>query len=198
MTSFERIVMAMNHQVRLQVRSSFENHRGTLIVSEEEIMEKEIVSGIAFSRNEAKFTLSRVPDRPGVSAQIFGELADNNVNVDMIVQVIAGDDGLTEMSFTVARGDKDRTIKILEGLKNSIKFERFAADDGVAKVSVIGVGMVSHVGVARKMFTALADRSINIQLISTSEIKISVLIDEEYTELAVRALHDAYNLKDKT
>ncbi|MHA1539009.1 MAG: aspartate kinase [Alphaproteobacteria bacterium] len=191
------VEMAMNHQVRLQVRSSFKSDRGTLIVSEEEIMEKEIVSGIAFSRDEAKFTLSRVPDKPGVSAEIFGTLADSNVNVDMIVQVIAGEDALTEMSFTVARGEKDRTIKILENLKSAIGFEHFAADDGVAKVSVIGVGMVSHVGVARKMFKALADRGINIQLISTSEIKISVLIDEEYTELAVRALHDAYNLEKK-
>ena len=158
-------------------------------------MEQERVSGIAYSRDEAKITVMGVADRPGVAASIFGPLADGNVNVDMIVQNISAD-GTTDLTFTVTEADLDRSIAILEELRSAVAFERLVADQGVVKVSVIGVGMRSHAGVAQTMFAALAEKGINIQVISTSEIKISVLVSEDYTELAVRALHAAYGLDD--
>ena len=189
------VEMAMKHQVTLQVASSFSDTPGTFVVDEDDIVEQERVSGIAYSRDEAKITVMGVADRPGVAASIFGPLADGNVNVDMIVQNISAD-GTTDLTFTVTEADLDRSIAILEELRSAVAFERLVADQGVVKVSVIGVGMRSHAGVAQTMFAALAEKGINIQVISTSEIKISVLVSEDYTELAVRALHAAYGLDD--
>jgi aspartate kinase len=188
------VEMAMKHRVRVQVLSSFEDKPGTLVVDEEEIMEKELVSGIAYSRDEAKITLTRVADKPGVAASIFGPLTDANINVDMIVQNISEDGATTDMTFTVSKGDYDRARQVLEGARNTLDFKDLISDKNVVKVSVIGVGMRSHAGIAQRMFKALAEKGINIQVISTSEIKISVLVAEEYTELAVRALHTAYGL----
>ena len=189
------VEMAMNHRVRLQVLSSFTDSPGTLVVDEDEIVEKRIVSGIAYSRDEAKITVQRVADRPGIAAAIFGPLADSAINVDMIVQNISAD-GHTDLTFTVSRGDLDRAVALLEGCRGAVGFQGLIPDPNVVKVSVIGVGMRSHAGVARQMFQTLADKGINIQVISTSEIKVSVLIAAEYTELALRALHTAYGLDD--
>lgn len=188
------VEMAMKHRVRVQVLSSFEDKPGTLVVDEEEIMEQELVSGIAYSRDEAKITLTRVADKPGVAADIFGPLTDANINVDMIVQNISEDGQTTDMTFTVSKGDYDRALKVLEGARNKLEFKDLISDKNVVKVSVVGVGMRSHAGIAQRMFKALAEKGINIQVISTSEIKISVLVAEEYTELAVRALHSTYGL----
>ena len=190
------VELAMNHGVRLQVLSSFNDTPGTLVVDEDEIVEKEIVSGIAYSRDEAKITLRRVADRPGIAAAVFGPLADANINVDMIVQNISQSDQSTDLTFTVTRSHLERAIAVLEKARPEIEYEKLKADEDVTKVSVIGVGMRSHAGVAQKMFATLAERGINIQVISTSEIKVSVLIEEEYTELALRALHTAYGLDD--
>ena len=193
------VELAMNHGVPVQVLSSFDDAigsdlPGTLVVDEENIVEHEIVSGVTYSRDEAKITLVRVADRPGVAAAIFGPLADANVNVDMIVQNVSEDGTSTDMTFTVTRGDLDRAIQILEERKDELEFKELKPDPDVVKVSVVGVGMRSHAGVAQRMFSSLAERGINIQVISTSEIKISVLIGEEFTELALRALHTAYGL----
>jgi aspartate kinase len=193
------VEMAMNHRVRVQVLSSFEaaagsSLPGTLVVDEDEIVEKEVVSGIAYSRDEAKITLVGVADQPGVAASIFGPLTDAAVNVDMIVQNVSEDGKSTDMTFTVGKADIARAVKVLEDEQATLKYKRIASDANVVKVSVIGVGMRSHAGVAQRMFKALADKGINIQVISTSEIKISVLIAEEYAELALRALHTAYGL----
>ncbi|CAO3416556.1 Aspartokinase (EC 2.7.2.4) [Azospirillum endophyticum] len=193
------VEMAMNHRVRVQVLSSFEaaagsSLPGTLVVDEDEIVEKEVVSGIAYSRDEAKITLVGVADRPGVAAAIFGPLTDNAVNVDMIVQNVSEDGKSTDMTFTVGKADLARAVKVLEDAQSTLNYKRIVSDANVVKVSVIGVGMRSHAGVAQRMFKALADKGINIQVISTSEIKISVLIAEEYAELALRALHTAYGL----
>jgi aspartate kinase len=188
------VEMAMKHRVRVQVLSSFVDAPGTLVCDEDEIVEKELVSGIAYSRDEAKITLVKVADRPGVAAGIFGPLADANVNVDMIVQNVSEDGKNTDLTFTVAKSDLDRAQKVLSEKKDELGYERMVPDSNVVKVSVIGVGMRSHAGVAQKMFRTLAEKSINIQVISTSEIKVSVLIAEEYTELALRALHTAYGL----
>ena len=155
-------------------------------------MEQEVVSGIAYSRDEAKITLIEVPDVPGVAASIFGPLSEASVNVDMIVQNISDDGTRTDLTFTVNRTDLERAVDVLE--KANLGYKRLDADSKVVKVSIIGMGMRSHAGVAQRMFKALADKSINILVISTSEIKISVLLAEEYTELAIRALHSAYEL----
>jgi aspartate kinase len=187
------VELAMNERVRVQVLSSFADVPGTLVVDEDEIVEKENVSGIAYSRDDAKITLRRVPDRPGIAAAVFGALADHNINVDMIVQNISAD-GTTDMTFTVGKSDLPRTRTTLAEAQQQIGFSEVLADPNVAKISVVGVGMRSHAGVANTMFRALADKAINIQVISTSEIKVSVLIAAEYTELAVRALHTAYGL----
>ena len=191
------VEMAMKHRVRLQVRSTFSDAEGTLVCDEEEIVEREMISGIAYSRDEAKITLVRVADRPGVAAAIFGPLADANVNVDMIVQNISECGDFTDMTFTVTKGDLNRAVQVLEGCKSDLSYEKLIPDSNVVKISVIGVGMRSHAGVAQTMFKSLADKAINIEVISTSEIKISVLIKEEYTELALRALHTAYGLDAK-
>ncbi len=188
------VELAMNHQVRLQVLSSFTDAPGTLVVDEEEIVEQEIVSGIAHSGNEAKITLVRVPDHPGVAAAIFGPLADSSINVDMIVQNVSEDGKATDLTFTVPKDDLDRALEVLEGQKKKLGFERVQGDPEVVKISVVGVGMRSHAGVAMRMFQALAEKGINIQVISTSEIKISVLVSDAYTELALRSLHTAYGL----
>ena len=188
------VEMAMKHHVRLQVLSSFADKPGTLVVDEDEIVEQELVSGIAYSRDEAKITLIQVPDRPGVAASIFGPLADANINVDMIVQNTSERGDTTDLTFTVTKADLERANKVLNERHGELKFAALQSDPNVVKVSVIGVGMRSHAGIAQRMFRALAEKGINIQVISTSEIKISVLIAEEYTELAVRSLHTAYGL----
>jgi aspartate kinase len=176
------------------VLSSFSDAPGTLVVDEDEIVEQEVVSGIAYSRDEAKITLTKVADRPGVAAGIFGPLADAAINVDMIVQNISADGKTTDLTFTVARSDLERAVKVLDERKRELGYDTVIPDPNVVKVSVIGVGMRSHAGVALTMFRTLAERGINIQVISTSEIKVSVLIAADYTELALRALHSAYGL----
>jgi len=197
------VALAMKEKVRVQVLSSFDEpgdnpEPGTLIVSEEEIeesdMERQLITGIAHDKNEAKIVLTRVPDRPGVVASIFGPLADAAINVDMIIQNVGHSGIVTDVTFTVPRSDVARSIDVLEREKPAIGFESIITDAEVAKVSVVGVGMRSHAGVAAVMFKTLAERGINIEAISTSEIKVSVLIDEDETELAVRVLHTAYGL----
>ncbi len=187
------VEMGMKHHVRIQVLSSFSDAPGTLIVDEDEIVEKALVSGITYSRDEAKITVVKVADRPGVAAGLFGPLSDANINVDMIVQNVS-DDGKTDITFTVPKADKERAVDCIKSLKAKIGYEAIKSDANVVKLSVIGVGMRSHAGVAQRMFKTLSDKGINIQVISTSEIKISVLIAEEYTELALRALHTVYGL----
>ena len=188
------VEMAMKHGVRVQVLSSFEDVPGTLVVDEGEIVEQEVVSGIAYTRDEAKITLVKVADEPGVAAAIFGPLADAAINVDMIVQNVSEDGKSTDMTFTVGRADLDRAVEVLQQRQAQLGHDYLLPDPNVVKVSVIGVGMRSHAGVAQTMFRTLAENGINIQVISTSEIKISVLIAEQYTELALRALHTAYGL----
>jgi aspartate kinase len=200
------VSLAMKEQVRVQVLSSFIDENapaadtipGTMIVSDEELegleMERQVITGIAADKNEAKVTLTRIADRPGAVATIFGPLAEANINVDMIIQNIAKDKGETDVTFTVPAADLLRTQTMLEEQKDKIGYYRLISDDKVAKISVVGVGMRSHAGVAATMFKALADRGINIQAISTSEIKVSVLIDADEVELAVRVLHTAYGL----
>ncbi|MDP6873596.1 MAG: aspartate kinase [Alphaproteobacteria bacterium] len=188
------VELAMNHRVRVQVLSSFNDAPGTLVVDEDEIVEQAVVSGITYASDEAKVTLLHVSDRPGVAAAVFGPLAEANVNVDMIVQSASPDGTSTDITFTVSRGDLPRVQGILAEHREAIGFQEIIADGEVVKVSVIGVGMRSHAGVAQSMFSALSEKGINIHAISTSEIKISVLIGAEYTELAVRSLHSAYGL----
>jgi aspartate kinase len=193
------VELAMAQRVPVRVLSSFVEPGespglGTIVCDEEEIMEKRIVSGVAYSRDEAKITLFGLPDHPGVSSQIFSKLADANVNVDMIVQSRARTTDAANMEFTVGKRDAARAVEIVRAAQAEIGFEEVAVNEDVSKVSVIGVGMRSHAGVANTMFGALAEKGVNIQVISTSEIKISVLIDAAYTELAVRALHAAYGL----
>ena len=191
------VEMGMKHHVRIQVLSSFEDVPGTLVVDEDEIVEQEIISGIAYSRDEAKITVARVADKPGVAAAIFGPLADAMINVDMIVQNVSEDGDETDITFTVPEGDHQRAIDAIKRSRDAIGYARLDHDANVVKVSVIGVGMRSHAGVAQRMFRTLAEKGINIQVISTSEIKVSVLIAEEYTELALRALHSAYGLDEE-
>ena len=203
------VSLAMKEGVRVQVLSSFvdddapsaDELPGTLIVGDEELegldMEGQLITGIAADKNEAKVTVTRVPDRPGAVASIFTPLAAANINVDMIIQNVAKDKGETDVTFTVPQADLDRTKALLEQHKDSIGYFRMIAESNVTKISVVGVGMRSHAGVASTMFKTLADRGINIQAISTSEIKVSVLIDADETELAVRVLHTAYGLDEK-
>jgi aspartate kinase len=200
------VELAMVHRVPVQVRSSFEapdscppygdmsTAPGTLVCDEEDIVEQRVVSGIAYAKDEAKVTLLRVSDRPGIAAKVFGPLADANINVDMIVQNVSDDGQYTDLTFTVPAGDFDRTMKVLENVKAQIGYSDLRGATDIVKVSVIGVGMRSHAGVAAQMFKALAEKGINIEAISTSEIKISVLIDSAYAELAVRTLHSLYGL----
>jgi len=201
------VELAMLHRMRVRVLSSFVGPQGlkpaqpetwdeigTVICSEDEIVEQHVVSGIAYAKDEAKVSLIRVEDKPGVAARVFGPLAGANINVDMIVQNTSFDGKHTDMTFTVQESDLERVLDVLKGAKKDIGYFDVKSSSNVAKVSVIGVGMRSHAGVAAQMFQALADKGINIQAISTSEIKISVLIDAAYAELAVRTLHSLYDL----
>ena len=190
------VELAMKRGVRLQVLSSYADGAGTLVVDEDEIVEQEMISGIAYNRDEAKITLIGVADRPGVAAGIFGPLAEAGINVDMIVQNVSADGKATDLTFTVAKGDLDRAVRVVEEMRDALGYADLVYDPNVVKVAVIGVGMRSHAGVAQRMFHALAEKGINIQVISTSEIKVSVLIAEEYTELALRSLHAAYGFED--
>jgi aspartate kinase len=197
------VELGMVHNVRIFVRSSFDRPEdidphdappGTLICNEEEIVEQHVVTGIAFSKDEAQISIRRVADRPGVAAAIFGPLAEANINVDMIVQIISSDGATTDLTFTVPAADFDRAKTVLGKFKQPIGFERLDGANDIAKISVIGIGMRSHAGVAAQAFKALAERGINIRAITTSEIKFSLLIDAAYTELAVRTLHSLYGL----
>ena len=201
------VELAMVYKVPLQVRSSFappdspnQNRAdgtgpGTIVCDEEAIVEQHVVSGIAYSKDEAKVSIRRVKDRPGVSASIFGPLAEADISVDMIVQNVSSDGETANITFTLARKDLRKALEVLAGLKDKVGYHELTHSSDVAKVSVVGIGMRSHAGVAARMFKALAEKGINIQAITTSEIKVSVLIDEAYTELAVRALHSAYGLE---
>lgn len=196
------VELAMVHKVRLQVRSSFDAPDdplsdalpGTLVCDEDDIVEQQLVSGIAYSKDEAKVTLVKVADKPGVAAAIFGALSQDNVNVDMIVQNMSDDGKHTDITFTVSNDDLEKAMGVVKSLKGEIDFANIKGATDLVKISVIGSGMRSHAGVASTMFKSLAERGINIQVITTSEIKVSILIDAEYTELAVRALHTAYGL----
>ena len=192
------VELAMNYNVRIQVRSAFIDSPGTYLVSEDEIVEQQVVSGISHNRDEAKVTLLKVSDRPGVAAGVFGPLAEASVNVDMIVQNVSEDGKTTDLTFTVGQADLNLAVKVLETRKDEIGFHKIVADAELVKISIVGVGMRSHPGVAQTMFNALAKKGINIKVISTSEIKVSVLIDEEYTELALKTLHSAYGLDRDT
>jgi len=193
------VEMAMKAGVPVQVLSSFAEPAGsdlpgTLVTREEDIMEKEVVNGITYSKDEAKITLVEIPDRPGMAAKIFGPLAEAHINVDMIVQNVSHDGKSTDMTFIVSSADLPRALEVLKQ-SHDLKGIEIRAHEGVAKISAIGIGMRSHAGVANVTFKALAEKGINIQVISASEIKISVLVAAEYTELAVRALHAAYGLE---
>ena len=192
------VELAMLHRVPVRVVSSFDAEAGgTLLCDEDDIVEKNPVTGIAYSRDEAKITLLRVPDQPGVAAAIFGPLADAGVNVDMIVQNVSEDGRKTDLTFTVTRSELDRALAAIREAAPKIGYKDLIHDANVAKVSIIGIGMRAHAGIAQTMFKTLAEKGINIQVISTSEIKVSVLIAEEYVELAVRALHSVYGLDAK-
>jgi aspartate kinase len=197
------VEIAMVHKVRTFVRSSFDDpadpRPGTLICEEDEIVEQQVVTGIAFSKDEAQITLRNVADKPGVAASIFGPLADSNINVDMIIQVVSGpatarDGQTTDLTFTVQAADYERAMSLLAKMKADIGYEAIEGATDVVKISAIGVGMRSHAGVAARAFRALAEKGVNIRAITTSEIKFSVLIDKDYTELAVRTLHSLYGL----
>ena len=190
------VAMAMRYNVNLQVRSSFNDGLGTLVVNEDSIMEQETISGIAYSSDEAKITIVGLPDRPGIAAAVFGQLADHHVNVDMIVQSASSTTKTTDISFSVGRPDMKKAVDIITKSQNSLEFETVVADPNVSKISVVGTAMRSQLGVAKTMFETLAAKGVNIQVISTSEIKISVLIEAEYTELAVRNLHSAFKLDE--
>ena len=188
----------MVHRVRLYVRSSFDDPTdpklGTLVCDEEDIVEQQIVTGIAFSRDEAQITLREVTDKPGVAAAIFGPLAEANINVDMIVQNVSADGKTTDLTFTVPAADFQRALEVITKAKQAIGYQRLDSATDVAKISVIGIGMRSHAGVAAQAFRALGERAVNIRAITTSEIKFSLLIDGAFTELAVRTLHSLYGL----
>ena len=190
------VELAMKNNLILQVLSSLTNKPGTLVVDEKKLIEKEIVSGVSYSKSESKLTISGIPDKPGISAKIFGLLANENINVDMIVQNISQDGINANITFTVPNSEIDIAKKILKDNLKEIGYNSLKSDENVSKISVIGMGMMSQSGVAQKMFKTLANNSINILAISTSEIKISVLIDEKYTNIAVKALHKAYDIRD--
>lgn len=187
------VEFAGKYNVKLRVLSTFEEGPGTLITFEDDSMEKAVISGIAFNRDEAKLTVLGVPDQPGVAHSILGAIGDANIEVDMIIQNV-GDDGTTDFTFTVHRNDYDRALAILQKTAKDLNAREVSGDNGIVKISVVGVGMRSHAGIASKMFESLAKEGINIRMISTSEIKISVVVDEKYLELGVRTLHDTFNL----
>ncbi len=188
---------AKNYAVPIHVRSSFNTTRGTLVVQEDAEMEKVVVSGIAYNKHEAKITVLRVADRPGIAAKLFGRVAEANIVVDMIVQNIS-QEGTTDISFTVPKADYPKAMQIVSGMAEEIGAQQVVGDDKIAKVSIVGVGMRTHSGVAARMFEALGRENINIMMISTSEIKVSCVIDSKYAELAVRVLHDAFGLADNS
>ena len=193
------VAMAMAHNVRVRVLSSFgevnENSGTILVNNNEEIMERRLITGISYCKTDVRITLMKMPDHPGLSATIFGALAQQEVNIDMIVQNISADGKFIDITFTTSKDELERAKHAIDSIKDQVKFAELKIDDNIAKISVIGVGMISHSGVAHTMFKTLADKGINLLLISTSEIKISVLIAKEYGELAVRVLHDAYGLE---
>ena len=188
------VEFAQKYKVKLRVLSSFEEGGGTLITNEDDGMEEVLISGVTLNRDEAKLTMLGVPDQPGVASAILGPVADENIEVDMIVQNVGADD-TTDFTFTVHRNDYDKTRNILNGIAEELGARIVEGDPKIVKISVIGVGMRSHAGVASKMFRALADEGINIKMISTSEIKISVVVDEKYGELGVRTLHSTFGLE---
>ena len=188
------VAMAMRHNVNLQVRSSFSDATGTLVVNEDAIVEQEKISGIAYSPDEAKVTIQGLPDKPGTAAAIFGELSQNHINVDMIVQSATGEGQGADITFSLGRGDLAKALELINAGRDRLGFQDLVATENVTKISVVGMAMRSQPGVAGTMFETLAERGINIEVISTSEIKISVLIASEYTELAVRSLHSAFGL----
>ncbi len=187
------VELAMRFNMPIHLRSSFEDVIGTMVNGEDTGMERAEITGVAYNRDEAKVTIKGIPDQPGIAARIFGPVADADINVDVIVQNVS-EQGFTDMTFTVPRNDYAATMALLEGLRIEMKAEKVKGDDTVAKVSIIGVGMRSHAGVARKMFDVLANENINIQMITTSEIKVTVVLEEKYVELAVRSLHSAFHL----
>jgi aspartate kinase len=191
------VEFAKKFNVPVHVRSTFSNERGTMVVAETKDMEKVTVSGIAFNKNEARITISKVPDKPGIAARIFDPLVKAGIVVDMIVQNTS-EEGLTDLTFTVTKADFYNSMKLLSNVAKEIGAEKVLGDENISKVSIIGVGMRTHAGVAQKMFTTLAKENINIMMISTSEIKISCVIEEKYTELAVRVLHEAFGLENGT
>ena len=191
------VELAMKNNLTLQVLSSFNDSEGTYVVNENKLIEKEIVSGVSFSKNESKITISGIPDRPGISAKIFGLMAANNINVDMIVQNISQDGINANMTFTVPTKESNIAKEIIQKNYNEIGYNNISLDSDVSKISVIGMGMMSQSGVAEKMFKKLAENEINILAISTSEIKISVLINQKYTDLAIKSLHNVYKLDKK-
>lgn len=190
------VAMAMRYDVNLQVLSSFSDQPGTLVVNEEQNMEQQKISGIAYSRDEAKITLVGLPDRPGIAAYIFGVLADNHINVDMIVQSASADKTQTDITFSLGSLDVEKAIGVLKAEEQKLEYKDIVGDVDVAKISIIGTAMRTQPGIAKTMFSVLAEKGINLHVISTSEIKISVLVDTNYTELAVRALHDAFQLDE--
>ena len=187
------VELAKKFQVPLMVRSSFHEGDGTIIVKESEIMEQVVVSGVTSNKDQAKISLIGIEDRPGVAAEIFNIVAEQNINIDMIIQNV-GRDGTTDLSFTVPEKDLSKTVKVIQELNDQIKIATLETDSDISKVSVVGIGMVSHVGIASKMFSALAEQNINIQMISTSEIKISCVIDQTQTDKAVEVIHDSFDL----
>ncbi|MCE3254598.1 MAG: lysC [Rickettsiaceae bacterium] len=191
------VAMAMAHNVKVQVLSTFSNNPGTILVNNEEIMEKRLITGISYSKNDVRLTLAGMPDHPGLSSAIFGALAAKEVNVDMIVQNVSADGKSVDITFTIPKEELEMAKTAIDSVKGETKYSEMKIDENVAKISVIGVGMISHAGVAYTMFKTLAEKGINILVISTSEIKISVLIAKEYGELAVRVLHTAYGLDGK-
>ena len=190
------VEFAKKYDVPIHVRSTFVKERGTMVVAETKDMEKVLVSGVAYNKNEARVTIKKVPDRPGIASRIFEPVLKSGIIVDMIVQNTS-DEGLTDLTFTVAKSDFYETMKLVGDVAQAVDAEKVLGDEDISKVSVIGVGMRSHAGVAQKMFQALADENINIMMISTSEIKISCVIEEKYTELAVRVLHRVFGLDDE-
>lgn len=190
------VAMGMAHNVRVRVLSTFSNNSGTILVNNEEIMERRLITGISYSKDDVRITLKNMPDHPGLSSSIFGALSEKEINVDMIVQNISSHNEV-DITFTLGKTDVDRAIEAIESIKDTIKYKEVSVDNNVGKISVVGVGMASNSGVAYTMFKTLAEKGINIALISTSEIKISILIDKEYGELAVRILHTAYGLDKK-
>jgi aspartate kinase len=187
------VEVAKKFDVPIHVRSTFTKEKGTMVVGETKDMEKVMVSGVAYNKNEARITIRRVPDRPGIAAQIFGPISESGIVVDMIIQNTS-EDGITDLTFTVPKSEFYKTMKLVSDVAKEIGAERVLGDEDIAKVSIVGVGMRTHAGVAQKMFETLAKENINIMMISTSEIKVSCVIEEKYTELAVRVLHNVFGL----